>query len=332
MRRPRSLALAGLAVAAPFAMGFAVAIAAPAPHGTTVFDFSDPAVIEASALVVQDGLFLTTNDSGDSGRVFAVDRSGDTVGVTHWSTDPTDCEGLAPGGPGHVWVGDIGDNLAQRSSVTITRVPVGRGERTVSETSYRLAYPHGPTDAETLVRDPVTGRLYIATKNVFGGALYAVPAHPSATGVNRLQQVGHVLPIATDGAFFPDGRHLIVRSYSRAAVYDWPSLQRLGTFDLPSQQQGEGIAVAADGRIYLSSEGLHAPVLEIALPPEIRTAMAPAPSTSAPASPSPTPSAGPGAGEQPADDATSRDAWPWALGGLLAVGALLVLVRALRPR
>jgi hypothetical protein len=324
MRRPRRLAVAALAVAAPFAIG--VAVAAPAPDGTTIFAFTDPAVIEASALVVQDGLFLTTNDSGDTGRVFAVDGSGDTVGVTHWSSDPTDCEALAPGRAGHVWVGDIGDNLAQRSSITITRVPVGRGERTVTATSYRLAYPHGPMDAETLVRNPVTGRLYIATKNVFGGTLYAVPAHPTTTGVNRLQEVGHVLPIATDGAFFPDGRHLIVRSYLSAVVYDWPSLQRIGAFALPAQRQGEGIAVAADGRIYLSSEGPRAPVLEIALPPEVSAAMASAPSVSA--SPSPVS----GAAQQPADDRTSRDIWPWALGGVLAVGALLVLVRALRPR
>jgi hypothetical protein len=318
--------LASLLVAAPFAMG--VAVTPPAPHGTTTFAFTDPAVVEASALVVQDGLFLTTNDSGDTGRVFAVDRRGDTVGVTHWSADPTDTEALAPGGPGHVWVGDVGDNLAHRSYVTITRVPVGRGERTVRETTYRLAYPHGSTDAETLLRDPRSGRLYVATKSVFGGTLYAVPAHPSATAVNRLQPVGRVLPIATDGAFFPDGRHLIVRSYSSAAVYDWPSLQRLGTFDLPAQRQGEGIAVAADGRIYLSSEGLHSPVLEISLPPDVRAAMAPTPSPS----PSSSGSAAPAAGEQPAGDPASRDAWPWVLGGVLGVGALLVLVRALRPR
>jgi hypothetical protein len=145
--------------------------------------------------------------------------------------------------------------------------------------------------------------------------------------VNRLQQVGHVLPIATDGAFFPDGRHLLVRSYSSAAVYGWPSLQRIGTFDLPPQRQGEGIAVATDGRVYLSSEGLHSPVLEIALPPEIRAATAPASS-----SPSPSPSAGPAVGEQAASDGgTSRDPWPWVLGGALGVGVLLVLLRALRP-
>jgi hypothetical protein len=311
--------LAGLVVAVPFALGLA---ATPgAPHGTQVLRFHDPAIVEASALVVSDGLFETTNDSGDTGRVFTVDRAGNTVGVTHWSADPTDCEALAPAGPGHVWVGDIGDNLGNRSSVTITRVPVGRGERTVSPTSYRLTYPDGPTDAETLVRNPVTGRLYLASKNVFGGTLYAVPRHLSADGTNPLRRVGGVLPIATDGSFFPDGRHLVIRDYTSAVVYAWPSLRPVGSFDLPAQQQGEGIAVAADGSVYLSSEGQRSPVLEMALPRSLRQALS-APSASPPPSVKPS-------GDTA--DPASHDAWPWVAGGLLAIGAFVVLLRALRP-
>src|SRR5436190_22089409 len=90
--------LAGLAIAAPLALG--VAATSPPSEGHRVFAFDDPAITEASALVVDDGLFLTTNDSGHAGRVFAVDGSGHTVGVTLWSEDPTDTEALAPAGPG----------------------------------------------------------------------------------------------------------------------------------------------------------------------------------------------------------------------------------------
>ncbi len=323
----RSL-LAGLAVAAPFVMGLGTT--PDSPHATTVLTFQDPAIVEQSALLLQDGLFVTTNDSGDTGRIFVVDESGATVGVTHWSDHPTDTEALAPGGPGFVWVGDIGDNLGQRSDVTITRVPVGRGERTVRATSYHLAYPGGATDAETLVRDPVTGRLYIATKNVFGGRLYAVPQHLSATGTNRLQPVAHVLSLATDGAFFPDGRHLVIRDYAVAAVYAWPSMQRVGTFDLPSEPQGEGIAVGPDDTLYLSSEGLHSPVLETRVPAAVRAAMAATPSRS----PSETPSSSPGVEPETSttsDDESPREVWPWVAGGLLACVALVVLVRSLRP-
>ena len=327
--------LAGLAIAAPLVFGVA---AAPAgPHGGRVFAFDDPAIVEASALVVDDGLFLTTNDSGDTGRVFAVDSSGRTVGVTHWSEDPTDTEALAPAGHGYVWVGDIGDNEGRRSSIEIARIPVGRGDRTVSPTTYRLSYPDGGTDAETLLHDPATGRLYVASKNVFGGVVYAVPARLDASGTNRLKPIGRVLPVATDGSFFPDGKHLIVRDYGTAVVYSWPSLQPVGSFALPDQRQGEGIAVAPDGKVYVSSEGLHAPVLEVTLPPPIQDAVRPAgpAATGSPSPAAPSSSNGPSSAS-PADpgtaDAASRDAWPWLAGGLLGLAALVVLLLALRPR
>ena len=98
--------------------------------GNEVTRFEDPEIVESSGLVVDDGLLVTTNDSGDSGRVFTVDpATGETVGVTQWSADPVDVEALAPAGGNEVWVGDIGDNRAERPSVFVARVPVGRGNR-----------------------------------------------------------------------------------------------------------------------------------------------------------------------------------------------------------
>jgi hypothetical protein len=318
--------LASLAIAAPVAMGIVATPSPPPAH--EVFTFDDARITESSALVVDKGRFVTINDSGHTGDVFVVDRRGHTVGVTHWSDDPVDTEALAPGGPGAVWVADIGDNTGSRSSVEITRVPIGRGDRTAHVPTYELTYPDGPTDAETMLWDPRTGRLYIASKNVFGGVLYAVPQHLEPGVPGRLKAVGRVLPVATDGAFFPDGEHLIVRNYTTAVVYDWPSLRPIGSVRLPSLRQGEGIAVAADGEVYLSSEGPRAPVLELELPPKIR-AMVTGQETSAPSSSaSPAPSDTSPAGEQ---DPASRDTWPWLAGGLLGVAALVVLLRALRP-
>ena len=83
--------LAGLAIAVPLAVGVAVTPAA-AGGGHEVFRFEDPAIVEASALVVDGELFMTTNDSGDTGRVFVVDRRGRTVGVTQWEASPTDTD------------------------------------------------------------------------------------------------------------------------------------------------------------------------------------------------------------------------------------------------
>ena len=160
------------AVVLPFLLG--TAAAPPPDEGRVVFRFQDPAIVEASGLVAQDGLFLTTNDSGDSGRVFAVDpATGGTSGITTWASEPQDVESLAPAGRGEVWVGDIGDNLEERGSIRVTRVPVGAGDRDESGTSYDLNFPGPARDAESLLSHPESGRLFVATKEIFGLAVVA---------------------------------------------------------------------------------------------------------------------------------------------------------------
>lgn len=328
--------VAAAVVAVPFLLGTVAAASTSPVEAEVVFRFEDPAIVESSGLVAQQDLFLTTNDSGDSGRVFAVDpATGRTVGVTSWAAEPVDVEALAPAGPGEVWVGDIGDNPGSRSSVQVARVPVGPGQRDVRPATYELRYPGGARDAETLLAHPVTGRLYVASKSVFGGTLYAAPAELDRDRAHELTPLGAVLPIATDGAFFPDGKHVVLRDYARAVVYTFPELEAVGEVDLPDQQQGEGIAVDDAGVVFVSSEGRRAPVLEVALPESLRELV----SGAAPAEPTedatPTPAAPPGSREGvelPQSPATERPAYPWVLTGWLGLGVIVALLIALRRR
>lgn len=232
------------------------------------FRFADPEIVESSGLAVTDGLVVTTNDSGDSGRVFVVDpRSGGTVGVTSWAGTPVDVEALAPAGRGHVWVADTGDNRHVRDSVEVLRVPVGRGDVTTTPRSYELVYPDGPRDAEALVSHPVTGRLYVITKGVFAGTVYAAPARLDADRPNRLEEVGEAPGLVTDATFLPGGGGVVVRTYSRAFLAAFPSWQEVSSSDLPPQDQGEGVALS--GRdLLLSTEGARSRVLAVPLPPE----------------------------------------------------------------
>ncbi|MER6938652.1 hypothetical protein ABTX24_00280 [Nocardioides sp. NPDC127514] len=253
------------AVVAAGALGLVLISAMPASAAgdDVLFAFSDPTISEASALTpLGKGLYATTNDSGDSGRVFTVDSSGDTVGVTHWAADPVDVEGLAPAGGNHVWVGDIGDNNSVWDSIRIAKVRVGRGERTVSPTVYELVYPDGPHNAESLLAHP-DGRVFVATKDWGGGRLYAVPRRLDPDGPNRLKEVAPVIPMATDGAFFPDGKHLVVRGYYSATIYAWPSMDRVGSFRTPDQEQGEAIGVTSKGEVVVTSEGIRAEVIRV---------------------------------------------------------------------
>jgi hypothetical protein len=235
-----------------------------------VFTFTDERIVESSGLAVRDGLFMTVNDFGHPGWLFTVDPvTGDTIGVARWDRASYDFEALAPAGDGHVWVGDIGDNRRARDTVWVHRVPYGPGDRTVEVQSYELDYPDGRHDAEALLRHPQTGQLFIASKEVEGGRLYAVPEELREGEVHRMRGAGQVMAAATGGDFFPDGRHLIIRGYSQAVIYTWPEMDELATVDLPFQPQGEALGIDEEGRLFLTSEGLHQPVLEIFLPEEI---------------------------------------------------------------
>ncbi|MDZ5663101.1 hypothetical protein SFC79_15090 [Nocardioides sp. S-58] len=264
----------GAVVALPFLLG--AAAGAPGAAEDVAFRFSDTDVVESSGLVVLEGpaaggLVVTTNDSGDSGRVFAVDPdTGDTVGVTSWAGDPVDVEALAPAGPGHVWVGDIGDNARARDSVEVLRVPVGRGDRSVTPESYELVYPEGAGDAEALLADPLTGRLLVVTKGVFAGTAYAAPLQLRADRPNRLVEVGDAPGLVTDATFLPGGGGVVMRTYSHAHLVAFPSWAPVSSWELPQQDQGEGIALAGR-RLLVSTEGARSQVLEVDLPPAART-------------------------------------------------------------
>lgn len=323
------------AMVVPFALGAAVV---PAEEREVAFTFTDERIVESSGLVVQpDGLFVTVNDSGDDARVFAVAANGaggDTVGVTSWG-EAEDVEAVAPWDRDEVLVGDIGDNTARRDSIRVLRVPVQRSDRTVEPQAFELTYRGGPRDAETLLVHPVTQRVHVASKEIFGGTLFAAPEELSATSVNRLEPVGPVLSIATDGAFFPDGKHLLLRDYGRAVVYAFPSLEKVAEVELPEQDQGEGLAIDRDGEVFVSTEGQFTAVLHVTLPALLRTVVSPEAVTeqSAGESGSPFPGIQSREGvELPETTSADRPFWPWFLTGWLGLGAIVVLLYSLRRR
>ena len=221
-----------------------------------VLTFRDGRITESSGLVAIGDLFATVNDSGDTARVFLVDRTGTTVGVSRWTGTVRDVEALAPGPDDTVWLGDIGDNLTSRTSVRLIRLPVGRGDRTHTGEAFELRYPDGPRDAESLAVQPVTGRVVIVSKELFGGSAYS-PASLRADGPVTMRRLASgLLPMATDAAFLPDGRHVVVRNYTSAAVYRFPSWEEVGRVRLPVQAQGEAIAVDGTRGVYISTEGV----------------------------------------------------------------------------
>ncbi len=171
-------------------------------------------------------------------------------------------------------MGDIGDNQRVRGSVRVHRlVPAPSGGVVAAET-FDLDYPDGPHDAEALLVHPRTGRVLVVTKRpIVGGVVYRAPKDLQPGKMHRLEKVADVPGFITDGAFFPDGRHVVLRTYGDAAVYTYPDFEQVGAFDLPAQEQGEGVAVGKDGRLYLTSEEVPSDVLVMDVPAKVTAAM-----------------------------------------------------------
>jgi hypothetical protein len=278
MRRPfRRPLLAGLAVLAGALLAAVPAVPAAANAGN--FTVKDPRITESSGLAASrqhPGVYWTHNDSDDGAFLYAVDgRTGKTVATVTLTGvgTPRDVEALSVGPDNHLYVGDIGDNLGGTwQYVWIYELPEPKQlkDQTLKATQYVVKYEDGARDAEALMVHPKTGRVYIADKNEAGGSLYEGPAELSASGTNIFKKVASVPDLeVTDGAFSPDGKHLALRSYFGAILYDWNGgkIKKADRLSVPLQRQGESLTYTTDGsKIMYGSEGVGSTVVARDLP------------------------------------------------------------------
>jgi hypothetical protein len=276
-------ALVVLAVTACTAAPFTSEAPDDGSQRTRLFGFADRRITESSGLAVSalhDGVVYTHNDSGGGPVLYAIGPDGRTrAALTLRGAKARDWEALAPGGDGVLWVGDIGDNgngWWQEIRVYRVREPRTLRDADVEWTRYRLRYEDGGRDAEALLADPRTGRLYVVSKQESGAGIYAAPAELRRNGENVLRRVADAPSEVTDGAFLPDGERVVLRGYFSATVYDrrW---RELGTLPVPIQPQGESLAAARDGRaVLVGSEGAGADVWQLPLAQATRGGPAPA--------------------------------------------------------
>ena len=281
---------AGGAACAVVAACTGFAAPAGADRKEVAFTISDPRITESSGLAVSrrhPGITYTHNDSGGVAQIFALGPDGRTRAVlTLGGAGARDWEAMAMGrderGRPAIYVADIGDNLGGAwPYVTVYRIPepARLRTRTLRATAFRFTYEDGPRNAETLMINPRTNRLYVVSK-LFTGAVYEAPARLRPGGTHVLRKVADAPPFATDGAFSPDGRTCVIRTYFGARVYEVDGKGRPGrsltSVGLPSQEQGESITYTADGRALLSgSEGVRQRVYRVPLP---ESALPPSPS------------------------------------------------------
>jgi hypothetical protein len=282
-----SPAAALVAVAGMVALGVGTASPGAARDQKGAVVVADDRLTESSALAVSPhdpDLLYTVNDSGNDPVVYVVDRSGgaesQVVGTTALAgaDRPTlDPEALAVGADDTLWVADIGDNEANRNDIALYALPApGRGDATVTPVRYPLAYPGDEQDdAETLVADPATGAMWVVTKALLGGSVFAVPANLATDRPNLLRKMpsGRIPLLVTDGTVLPGGDAAVLRTYVEAQVYTLPGWDPVGAFPLPSQAQGESLT-ALDGRQLLAgTEGSPARIDLVEVPGRLAAAL-----------------------------------------------------------
>lgn len=287
-------ALRLLAFAAPLAAGMAGAFAAPPPcdryAAARVSGSVPPLLAELSGLVASrrhSGVFWAHNDSGHDPAVHAMRRDGTVVATFPLrgapAADPEDIA-LGPCAPGAaatcLFLGDIGDNRGRRPEVAVLVVnePATLRPAALSARRFVYRYPDGPRDAEALVVDPRTGRLYVIAKSFGGlGAVFRLDGLGAA-------RIGRAVPVATlrlEGDFdvlataadvHPRGDRLLLRTYGRVWEFRRPGAPTLESLfetvptEVPGalQPQGEAIAYDGEGRSYLlGGEGAGSPLFHV---------------------------------------------------------------------
>ena len=231
-------------------------------------------LVEISGLAasrINPGILYIHNDSGNPNKVYLTDGGGADKGtLTITPVSNRDWEDIAVGpgpaiGKSYVYVADIGDNDAKYKSVFVYRFPepdlAGKIAPFVKNIDtvdvIQLKYPDGPRNAETLMVDPLTKDIYIASKEGSLSKIYVAPYPQSTSSVTELTPVVKLFfNKATGGDISADGSEILLRS--KETIWYWKLPQgtsiSTGLFTKPqhapyanNEPQGEGIGFAADG-------------------------------------------------------------------------------------
>ncbi len=251
-----------------------------------MFTISSPMIIESSSLVVSTvhpGLVYTANDSGDSATIYVLSSAtGHLVGRTSLKgVNAIDFEAMAGGSDGSLVIGDVGDNNKNRDHVAVYKIrQPGRGRSWVRPQAVTLRYSNGPRDAESILFDARSGRVFIASKQFTGARIYRTPPSVFQRRHALLTPIRSAPIVATDATFIRSQHYVVIRTYFVARVYTFPGWHQVTSFVLPPEPQGESVAGPPGGRaIWVGSEGKRSKVIRVALPDLARSSPAAPPAT-----------------------------------------------------
>lgn len=225
---------------------------------------ADPLLTECSGLVASRthaGVLWSHNDSGNRCELFAVGEDGRSIARLAVDAVMDDCEDIAIAADG-IYLADVGDNRARRSSISVYRIaepdplrapaaPLPVAQR------WQLTYPDGPHDCEALV--VLDGFGYLIDKRIGVAQIWRFACAGAAEQV--LEHVGSLpIPAPVTGADCSvDGKWLAVSHPFGAHVLPLPQgiasadVAQATLIPLPMQLKREAVAFGADG-IFIATE------------------------------------------------------------------------------
>lgn len=256
--------------------------------GTTIFE-STPTVTpmlrqdynELSGVAASQtyaGILYMHNDAKSS-PVIITNAKGEDLGriiLDNIQTQNPEDISVGPGpvaGKNYIYLADIGDNKAARASVVVYRFqePVISNPSSQTEIHISVAdidkitvkYPGGAYNAETILVDPLTKDIAIASKETAKSMLYTAPYPQSTDTVILLRSVLKMpFDLLTSGDISPDGSEILLRNTGGTWYWKRQLGQSIAQALLGQPQkapftgtehQGEGICFAADGSGYYTN-------------------------------------------------------------------------------
>ena len=260
-------------------------------------------IAEGSGLVASrcnQDVFWTHNDSGDKALIFAINLKGDKLATyAVKGAKSVDWEDIATmktsSGECFLYIGDFGNNSMARGDLTIYRVKEPKVSQSTNSSkaspletdtaeAIQYQYPDSRRNAETLMVHPVTGDIYIFSKQPnTPSIIYKLSMKdgkpPVSGGMNSVEKIGeYAVPAVpngqmTGGDISPDGRHAVICDYLAGYEIELPKddknfddiwKQKPTKINLGDRQQGEAICYGLDGNtIYATSEKKNSPIIEV---------------------------------------------------------------------
>jgi hypothetical protein len=235
------------------------------------------------------GAFWTHNDSGDSARIFLINKNGETLATVNIKgVSAIDWEDIATfrlGDDGYVLIADIGDNARKRENCIL----YGIREPAISMNSenqeapsievepslhIRFSYEDGPHDCEAVAIDPTQSTVYLVSKAPGECKIYSMAIPPGESNQPNVAKAmaSLKLPYVTAMDISNDGIHAVILTYGdayefrRADGESWAQAfsREPRIIKTPIRKQGESICYGPDGKtLYLTSENAYQPLWEI---------------------------------------------------------------------